>query len=111
MCSRCVRTVARERVSTCAASLFDNPLAMSRRISISRSVSGRVGGSSRVPGGGRRFVGGGGRAFFGNMEVPEQPPREAGLDDAAARLHLADGFDHLLRRRAFQEIPARARLE
>src|SRR5437588_85567 len=52
MCSRCVRTVARDSPSTPAASLLESPFAMSRRISISRSVSGRVGGSSRIPGGG-----------------------------------------------------------
>src|SRR3981189_3512579 len=51
MCSRWVRTVARVRPRTRAASLLVRPLAISRRISISRTVSGRIGGSSRIPGG------------------------------------------------------------
>src|SRR3981081_2888903 len=110
MCSRCVRTVARESPSTPAASLFERPFAINRRISISRSVNGRIGGSSRYAGGGRVSVSATGkrrsslRARLGWMWGPpafpsaagsRALPRRAALEETpgAARLH---GVDHLL---------------
>ena len=45
-----------------------------------------------------------------DAEVPEQAAREVRLDDAAACVHLADRLDHLVARRALEQVPGRARL-
>ena len=115
MCSRCVRMVALERFSSFAASLLDTPLAMSWRISFSRSDSGLSRGSIALESdGGVAGLGSGAGLGLGHAEVAQAAGGEVRLDHRAAGAHVLDGLDDLVHRRALEQVargPGLHRLE